>query len=1229
MSILKSQKGFALVIALGLMAFIMLLLLSITAFVRVESQSAATSLHQLEARQNALLGAMVAVGELQRATGPDQRVTATASLVRPATVTDDAELQSHWTGAWIADDPIERKPQLLRWLVSSDDPDALDPLAIANAGNDPLANHVWLVKNAATLNPVSPTADDRSRWVQVPKVQIVQSGGTGGYFAWWVGDHGVKGRVNIGELPATLDPNIAARARLNFQVAQSSGLQGMNTTRYPGLAGWPTTFGTRERFGHLRELSMDTSLGDEIPRNGFHSLTGISIGLLTDTLNGGLRRDLSAGLYDNSQFSAFTNEVGLGLNNDAIYDAADLNGDGNPDPSMGNPGGPLWEQLRSFVNLTENDGSGTDTTHRFRPHRDDAHGLLPVVSRAQVFFYASCYYIPGSDGPVDDIYYQGYRYWILPKVVFWNPYNTRLEVDEETFFRFTNQHTLSDSATVRRDTHMIYARRFRADLAHPSNTVWNNTGLSTHQGGMWVFSNGWNGDGTDGSGLPLTFRIEPFTIEPGEAIVFSPGRNERYRDITSAAKAGANAAANRLVRNPFGTVDYGFYVNVNAGTSATNGLRTINNIGRGAGDESGGGPSRNFARIGVRNATFQNWQWADGADFNRSEYLIGGHYHHWIGNHHRWESPTSDFNISYHFEPPMDGWPSAPEWADTGWGERWRHWERDAYGHVVPRYDENTFANTPLPILYEDQRTTYYNFPDNGFMTHMRFPGSLVNSSQNSNLIERTQWLGQNNPRASFSGRSPNELFFSRTPWFNPNYTDWPIFDWANENNPLRRADVSVNPAGRSYVGHADDATRGGNLRSILFHAPRSGDRFLSIGELSQANLTRHHDFWPAADLHQNVSLFDNDSGRAIPNVYDNLQPAYAIGNSIIDPRVPSDRTFVHWQSFNPTFSGIDSVQYDHSYWLNEALWDRFFFSGIPVGSALPATLPFSRLQYLGNPNDTATADRLRDFRTASSELAVRGALNVNSVSVDAWRVLLTSLYGHAVQTLTGAANNPSQSPFVRSLISGGGPASGSAAVSSDENQTGYRRLNLTEIDALAVAIVEELRERRGPDGESGPFLSLADAINRTPWASDPDHRRMGFLQAALDRTVNQAFINDAATYIDASQATAQYAAEQIEGSAASQIPGYLSQADLLSRIGPALSARSDTFTIRAYGQSRTAVGGRSAGAWCEIVVQRLPDYVNSHADSAEELNPTDPVNRDFGRRYAIVDFRWLGSDDI
>ena len=63
------------------MAFIMLLLLSIISLVKVESQGVQTQRQQLEAEHAALLGLQIALGELQKAAGPDQRVTATGGII--------------------------------------------------------------------------------------------------------------------------------------------------------------------------------------------------------------------------------------------------------------------------------------------------------------------------------------------------------------------------------------------------------------------------------------------------------------------------------------------------------------------------------------------------------------------------------------------------------------------------------------------------------------------------------------------------------------------------------------------------------------------------------------------------------------------------------------------------------------------------------------------------------------------------------------------------------------------------------------------------------------------------------------------------------------------------------------------------------------------------------------------------------------------------------------------
>ena len=74
------------------------------------------------------------------------------------------------------------------------------------------------------------------------------------------------------------------------------------------------------------------------------------------------------------------------------------------------------------------------------------------------------------------------------------------------------------------------------------------------------------------------------------------------------------------------------------------------------------------------------------------------------------------------------------------------------------------------------------------------------------------------------------------------------------------------------------------------------------------------------------------------------------------------------------------------------------------------------------------------------------------------------------------------------------------------------------------------------------------------------------------------------------------------------------------------MTVRSDSFVIRAYGEAG-APGGAKVRAWCEAVVQRVPDYLDP-AEAAWDT-PELPVNLRFGRRFVEVSFRWLSPSEI
>ena len=93
----------------------------------------------------------------------------------------------------------------------------------------------------------------------------------------------------------------------------------------------------------------------------------------------------------------------------------------------------------------------------------------------------------------------------------------------------------------------------------------------------------------------------------------------------------------------------------------------------------------------------------------------------------------------------------------------------------------------------------------------------------------------------------------------------------------------------------------------------------------------------------------------------------------------------------------------------------------------------------------------------------------------------------------------------------------------------------------------------------------------------------------------------------------------------AANIPGWLTQADVLSPLAPSLAARSDTFTIRVMGESPAGESNQmSSRSWIEVTVQRLPDYVKSKLDPAHH-RPHEPFeDRNFDGIWNDRSEYWL-----
>jgi hypothetical protein len=287
----------------------------------------------------------------------------------------------------------------------------------------------------------------------------------------------------------------------------------------------------------------------------------------------------------------------------------------------------------------------------------------------------------------------------------------------------------------------------------------------------------------------------------------------------------------------------------------------------------------------------------------------------------------------------------------------------------------------------------------------------------------------------------------------------------------------------------------------------------------------------------------------------------------------------------------------------------------------------------------------LYTYQTIASQLEVEGMFNINSVSLEAWKAILRHCRDTDTPYLTkiGATTTASTSsyPYPRTSIAGDQATDSNSGESNPINSSavhfaGYPALTDEQIDALAVEIVKEIRKR-------GPSLSLSEFVNRRV-STDKDLAIAGTIQKALDNLANMGSspknpfveIQSAAHEITAQPPgnTDYKFPEAALGSSAFGVPGWVRQADILTPLAPIITARDDTFTIRAYGDARDKSDSTKilATAWCEATVRRHADFVDptdKKVVAPYSSAMTSAVNKRYGRRFKVVSFRWLNKDEI
>ncbi|MCX6878443.1 MAG: hypothetical protein NTW21_32210 [Verrucomicrobia bacterium] len=1170
----STRGGFALVITLTLMVLLTMLAVGLLSLSAVSLRASGQSQAMAVAQNNARLGMLLALGELQSALGPDRRVSAPAAAVIAKVK------QPHLTGAWESWhwDPIkstapaysEKSGKFSTWLVSAADPAAAEEFALPAA--DPAGDAVELIGPLSNRGVANSVRAGRIALIQ-PKLP--------GAVAWAVFDESTKAAIDLGDPEKTppVGEELASRnAPFRFRadaiepaklvsLKTPENLISLETAVIPG--GLPSAPDFHKRF---------------------HDFTTASLGLLTDTANGGLKTDLTS-LFE---APALPSAAFPGL---TLY-------------STTAAGAPRWSYLYDHYRKYKTVTTAAKGTPTYTPPASEltvsAAGqdpsplrerLLPVIAKMQIVFSIVSHHAHITDRvafmdnegePKGNDQHAVPHFVYEPVITLLNPYDVALDL-KKLRIRVWDPPVATRFAKISKEKGFGWYRQemgngefhglARLNIANEHNTSarrWFTLYLT---------------DGTS-EAVGSTLRLQP-----GEVKVFS----SRVESAWSWSYECTDMWSPRSFFDWNAGSDFG---NIDRRTSNRLGVEAVPGWDPRAGiqtdhmsysggrpeatlyefEKKGGGPGGGFISIRITDEVQIELQPQRTTAGNSSvpdfqvDVLAGNN-----------EDVTQDILRSYRFRfanpvAEISENPKKPviirkflvsqtlqKWTETGLG-----------GKKPIAMLEMTAHTTRDPL--DDSKAWVYNNPVIEGGEQNSATVGAANQSYDVRLIELTGW------------------------------SSFPMIEWDTTKGP---------GYGRGYFG-ASRSSNEGVTNVPLYRVPVAPAA--SLGDLIATNLI---------------------SGSRLPRV------VHPFGNSRAHPLLPAGQ---------PSRSLDGAMVLDHSYFLNDTLWDRYYFSSVTayVGGVftkgrsrsevltgiLNGSKPAlnTRLRPAVNSGDAALLaaklDALSDqerARKLAVHLAVGGPFNLNSTSIDAWRAVLAALRDHAVTAWKNRVTpNEETTPFVRMGLPLAGPKDRSADVNvlGQIRWAGYRSLSDYQIEALAKAIVAEIKKRGIED--QAPPLTLAEFVNRRPGAVGGLHCLAGILQSAIDASgVNAENHGRDSKLIKVADiaATRKLGAvtpEAMNGFTGEGTPPILTQGDLLGALAPIATVRGDTFKIRAYGEATTRTGAVQARAWCEAVVQRVPDFVDP-ADAPETpvASLTRPTNQTFGRRFQIVSFRWLNPKEI
>lgn len=1179
----RATRGFALVATILLMILLTIIALASLSLSAVTQRSTSHTSAQNQARANARMALVIAIGELQHLAGQDTRVTAGSDLISASNVRATGVWRS-WegsdrnaTGKPIApnyalknltgnpDNPLAataNEGRFLGWLASPMTDIAPDVNSLTGLSSAATSNSIPLVSSGSVMDP--------SQEVHAVPTKVDNGDGNGGY-AWWISGDNSKAMLNVDPV-AKPDTTVAWHARQKSNGRADPEIFGMgDLDDLPNTRAIPST-ATLELIGASQDIRK------------FHDLTAFNRGLLTNTATGGWRKDLSL-LSENyaalpklalpsltrtpgviQTFSKAKDDIIAPWThppNALLYPWANYsNNTANTNPWRQVPPINSWSALTNFMlqykSLTS--ASSTKTTmpywasdfdlYQSRVGYQEQIRRSPVIARIQ-WIFSLCSRVRAD--PLDPTNTHQASLLVTPVVTLWNPYNVELSLPNG--FGLTYDHIAPLSF------------RFRVGgTLYPDTTLYEITGSSA-------------------AGYLQYFHIKipsAITLAPGASRIF--GLNNNIPVENAVAGSGSN-------------------INLTPGYRPNGGFMFYR-LNKGA--EVYGKSTDTFAveEFAFNGQTTQNTGSGLGMYMELWVNRAGG-----AGN----KTDYSGHRMVYN-KAVLGG---------------------DAVINALYPTVSNTISSTLGEVVKEN------NKPFVGAIFGFKPATPRPREAKFNSL--HTKGMLNNHPLTFYSEVGSKAL----------------------ANNAGMTGTGAYHPANAPYEFSFQDVNGWNDTQAIPQFELSSNSGYIVSGLTAGDGLTRCvMAELPTRPLQSLAELqhFDARKNNPIPPFQFNL-----IGNGSANPIFAPDQIRVE-----STFKNNQFFCNDDTFILNHLLFDDWFVSSIApelndfsrtekrtmtqvYQDHLDSKTPLPNRFYHPAPGadpDFSVVSSTKDsvtqmfaYETIASQLEVAGMINVNSVSVDAWKSWLRQ--GRDAKTPYLTANGSTELDATRSFAFPRTSIAGDSSTDSGSNASnplfpdavefsGYRALTDSQIDALAEEIVSEIRKR-------GPFLSLSEFVNRR-LTTDKSLAAAGTIQQALDTLAKSSDssknpytkIQNSAVEITTQQPgpTDYKFPEAALGSSAFGVPGWIRQADILTPLAPMISVRDDTFTIRAYGDARDKNDPSKiiAQAWCEVTVCRRPDY--SDSTDPRQITPhstsmNSEANKRYGRRFEIVSFRWLHSDEI